>query len=174
MLTDVQRAIAWARKHAAEHGGDPSRIVLTGGSAGGHLAALAALAGDPAVRAAVPLYGRFDFIDRNHLLRGNREAIRRFEGEKVMPPGADDALWDRASPIAQVRGDAPPMLVIHGRQDCLLPAEEAAAFVVAQRGAGGEVDHVELSGGQHAFDVFESALTAGHVRAARHWLSQKV
>jgi acetyl esterase/lipase len=42
MLGDVQRAVAWMRAHAADYGADPARIVLGGGSAGGHLALLAA------------------------------------------------------------------------------------------------------------------------------------
>ena len=42
MLADVKRAVAWMRAHAAEYGADPNRIVLSGASAGGHLALLAA------------------------------------------------------------------------------------------------------------------------------------
>ena len=72
-IEDVKRAIAWIKEHIAEHGGDPDYIVITGGSAGGHLAALAALTpNDPAyqpgfedadttVQAAVPHYGVYDF-----------------------------------------------------------------------------------------------------------------
>ena len=74
-LVDVKRAIAWVREHAAEYGADPDFICLTGGSAGGHLCALAALtADDPAyqpgfedadtsVAAAVPFYGVYDLTD---------------------------------------------------------------------------------------------------------------
>jgi hypothetical protein len=47
MLGDVQRAIAWLKAQAGEYGLDPGKIVLGGGSAGGHLALLAAYtAGD--------------------------------------------------------------------------------------------------------------------------------
>ncbi|MCA1661148.1 MAG: alpha/beta hydrolase fold domain-containing protein [Novosphingobium sp.] len=186
MLTDVLRAIAWTKAHIAEHGGDPARVALTGGSAGGHLTALGALAHDRAeakpgfadvdcaVCAAVPCYGRFDFTDRQELWGRNHESMRRFEADKVMPADADDALWDLASPIALVRGDAPPMLVVHGCHDTLIPYEEGAAFAHAQREAGGSVDHIELAGGQHAFDMMQSALTWGHVRALRHWLERRV
>ncbi len=42
-IVDVKRAIAWVKEHIVEYGGDPDFVVITGGSAGGHLAALAAL-----------------------------------------------------------------------------------------------------------------------------------
>ena len=74
-LIDVKRAIAWVRENIADYGGDPDFIAITGGSAGGHLAALAALTpndptfqpgfedADTAVHAAAPLYGVYDFTD---------------------------------------------------------------------------------------------------------------
>jgi acetyl esterase/lipase len=186
MLTDVLRAIVWAKANVAQYGGDPSRIALTGGSAGGHLTALGVLAHDRAeakpgfadadcsVKAAVPCYGRFDFTDRHNLWGRNHASLRKWEADRIMAPEVDEAGWDLASPIALVRGDAPPMLVIHGAHDTLIPVTEGAAFARAQREAGGSVDHIELSGGQHAFDIMESALTWGHVRAVHRWLTRHV
>ena len=186
MLTDVLRAIVWAKANVAQYGGDPARIALTGGSAGGHLTALGVLAHDRAaakpgfaeadctVQAAVPCYGRFDFTDRLNLWGRNHASLRKWEADKIMAPGASDADWDLASPIALVRADAPPMLVIHGAHDTLIPVAEGAAFAKAQREAGGSVDHIELGSGQHAFDTMESALTWGHVRAVRAWLERHV
>ena len=73
MVADAKRAVAWVRGHAAELGVDPGRIVLAGGSAGGHLSLLAAYAHDdpaltppeltgtdPQVRAVASLYGQVD------------------------------------------------------------------------------------------------------------------
>ena len=186
MLTDVLRAIVWAKANVAKYGGDPARIALTGGSAGGHLTSLGALAHDRAeakpgfaeadcsVQAAVPCYGRFDFTDRLNLWGRNHSSLRKFEADKIMAPGASDADWNLASPIALVRADAPPMLVIHGRHDTLIPFTEGAAFAQAQREAGGSVDYIELSSGQHAFDTLASALAWGHVRAVRTWLERHV
>ena len=71
-IVDAKRAVAWVKEHIAEHGGDPSFVAVSGGSAGGHLCALLALsAGDPAfqpgfeeldtsVQACVPFYGVMD------------------------------------------------------------------------------------------------------------------
>ena len=186
MLTDVLRAIVWVKANVANYGGDPARIALSGGSAGGHLTALGALAHDRAeakpgfaeadctVQAAVPNYGRFDFTDRFNLWGRNHASLRKWEADKIMAPNPNDAAWDLASPIALVRADAPPMLVIHGRHDTLIPVAEGAAFANAQREAGGSIDHIELNGGQHAFETMESALTWGHVRAVHTWLMRHV
>ncbi|HEU5111285.1 MAG TPA: alpha/beta hydrolase, partial [Micromonosporaceae bacterium] len=69
----LKRALAWVREHGPEYGADPSFVVVTGGSAGGHLAALLALSqNDPAfqpgfedadtsVQGCVPHYGVYDF-----------------------------------------------------------------------------------------------------------------
>ena len=74
-LVDVKRVIAWVREHVSEYGGDATQLFMTGGSAGGHLTALAALTGnDPAfqpgfegsdttITAAMPLYGDYDWLD---------------------------------------------------------------------------------------------------------------
>ena len=76
-VVDVKRAIAWVREHADEYGVDPDRICIAGGSAGGHLCALAALTADDrslqpgfedadtSVAAAAPFYGVYDFLDEN-------------------------------------------------------------------------------------------------------------
>src|SRR6476469_6017200 len=76
-IVDVKRALAWIKENIAEHGGDPDFVAITGGSAGGHLCALAALTAhlpefqpgfedaDTAVAAAVPFYGIYDFVDRD-------------------------------------------------------------------------------------------------------------
>ena len=71
-IVDVKRAFAWIRAHIDEYGGDPDFVCVTGGSAGGHLAALTALSAneprfqpgfehvDTTVAAAVPFYGVYD------------------------------------------------------------------------------------------------------------------
>ena len=86
-LVDCKRALAWIRAHIAEYGGDPDFVVVTGGSAGGHLAAMMGLtANDPefqpgfedvdtSVRAMIPFYGVFDWTGTRPL-RQRRPARR--------------------------------------------------------------------------------------------------
>ena len=184
-IVDVKRAIAWVKDNIADHGGDPDYIVITGGSAGGHLAALAALTpGDPqfqpgfedadtSVQAAVPFYGVYDFAGSTGLANavGMRDA---FLGPRVMRTTWEDApdTYEAASPILRVTPDAPDFFVIHGELDSLVAVEQARLFVAElRRTSGTSVVYAELPGAQHAFDVFHSIRSAHTVRAVDRYLT---
>jgi acetyl esterase/lipase len=184
-IVDVKRAIAWVRAHASEHGADPSFVCITGGSAGGHLAALAALtANDPAYQpgfeaadtrlaAAVPFYGVYDLVDRQKL-RGRAPMLPHLVRRvfKVTPEASPD-LFENASPLARIHSDAPPFLVIHGTHDALVFVEEARAFVAALREKSrAPVLYAEFPGGQHAFDTFHSPRAAEAVHAVTAFLER--
>jgi acetyl esterase/lipase len=185
-LVDLKRALAWTREHAEEYGGDPNFIVVTGGSAGGHLTALVALTqndpeyqpgfedADTSVYAAVPYYGVYDFTGRNHVRRGVDEwGMRRFLERSVMKTKlADDPEgWAKASPLDRITPDDPPMFVIHGRNDTLVPVPEARHFVEKLRATANEpVVYAELPGAQHAFDIFPSVRTAHIIRAIERYV----
>src|SRR3954470_22349516 len=178
-LVDLKRAIAWIRDNIQEYGGDPSFIAVTGGSAGGHLTAILALtANDPAfqpgfedvdtsVQAAVPFYGIYDVA--NEL--GAKET--KWRTDSLMKNyvfksslASDRERWRSASPLANVRADAPPFFVIHGSNDTLAPLSEARAFVERLRDVSeSKVVYAELPGTQHAFDLFPSIRSAHVVRA---------
>ena len=158
-VDDVKAAVTWVRDHADELGADPDFIVLTGGSAGGHLAALAALDPETRVQGCVPHYGIYDFLDR-HRARG-RNSLEGFFAKAVMKssPADDPEAWDAASPIAQVGPDAPPFFVLHGSFDSMAYVTEARVFVDALRSASTEpVVYAELPAAQHAFDTFHTCL----------------
>ena len=164
-LADLKRAIAWIRAGAAEHGAAPSFIAVAGGSAGGHLAALAALTGgDPAyqpgfetadtrVQACLPVYGVHD------LLAADRRPKWPYLATHVLKvtPEADPEAWRRGSPVHCARADRPPFLVAHGGADSLVRPEESRRLVAALRAAGGPaVGHAELPGATHGFDSIHS------------------
>jgi acetyl esterase/lipase len=182
-LVDAKRAMKWIRENIAHYGGDPDWVAVTGGSAGGHLSALFALtANDPRfqpgfedvdtrVRAAVPFYGIYDFADRRSV-RG-RSSMRGMLERYVMPAKLDEdpELWDSASPICHVSGDAPPFFVIHGDQDALAFVEDARLFVSALREASpNPVVYAEVPHAQHAFDVFHSERSAETIGAVHRFL----
>lgn len=179
-LVDVKAALAWIRAHIAEYGGDPNRVVITGGSAGGHLAATAALtmndpqyqpgfeAADTSVLAAVPLYPPTDLVPL-FTFRGRR-ASRWADRTAALvfgaSPSVDPARFRDWSPIALVTPGAVPFLVIQGTADNLVPVEQARAFVDALRAIPGQrVVYVELPGAPHAFEVFHSVRSEAAVGA---------
>lgn len=172
-LIDLKAGLAWIRQHAEEWGIDPDFIAVTGGSAGGHLAALMALtANDPeyqpgfeeadtSLQAAVPIYGVYDFTSR---LGTNRLPFwyRRLESQ-IMKAFRDEEpeKFRRASPVARIHAEAPPFFIVHGDRDTLAPVEEARDFANELAGVSkAPVIYAELSGAQHAFDLFCSPRTA--------------
>ena len=149
---DVKRVIAWAREHAAGHGGDPARVLVVGGSAGGNLAVFAALTpNDPAyqpgfeqvdtkVLAAISLYGYY---------------------------GPSESREPSSAPAAHLRRDAPPCLLVHGDRDTIVLVQHARAFATRLRSASeGPVVYAELPDAQHTFDLFHSIRCEAVVDAA--------
>ncbi len=182
-LIDVKRALAWIKRNGAEYGADPAFVIVTGGSAGGHLAALVALtANDPeyqpgfeevdtTVQGCVPFYGVYDFLDR-HGERG-KASMAPFLQRLVMKSCPVEAReqWDKASPIARVHAAAPPFFVIHGTHDSLAYVEDTRHFVAALRAVSRQpVIYAELPGAQHAFDVFHSTRSAYAVEAVTRFV----
>jgi len=183
-LIDLKAGLGWIRDHADDWGIDPGFIAVTGGSAGGHLAALMALTvGDPeyqpgfenadtSVQAAVPVYGVYDFTSR---LGPNRLPFwyRRLEQQIMKAFRSEEPdKFRRASPIERIHPDAPPFLVIHGDRDTLAPVEEARYFAAElDRVSNAPVHYAELRGAQHAFDLFCSPRTAHMLDAVLRFLN---
>ena len=182
-LIDLKRAIAWIRTHGAEYGANPDFVVVTGGSAGGHLASLVALTAncpeyqpgfehvDTSVRACVPFYGVYDFTDRHGHYR-NPGLLRLLE-RRVMKQSFRDSpdAFHRASPMSCVTASAPPFFVIHGDRDTLVPVAEARRFVETLSDAGVPVVYAEVPGAQHAFEIFPSLRTTLVVRGVERFLA---
>ena len=180
-VIDVKRALAWVKENVEQYGGDPGFIVITGGSAGGHLSSLVALsANDPefqpgfedvdtTVQGCVPYYGVYDLEQET----GTKSARVRHETvlTRLVMKTKDAEPFRKAAPIARVHADAPPFLVIHGRNDTLVPVQEARLLVERLRATSpGPVLYLELPGTQHAFDVFPSVRSDAVVRAVARFL----
>jgi acetyl esterase/lipase len=171
-LVDIKRALAWIRAHAEDYGIDPNFIVVTGGSAGGHLTALMGLTcndplyqpefeqADTSIQVAVPFYGVYDFTDHLNLMPSTFRK-RLLEPWVMKAFFADEPeKFEKASPLFQVHRDAPPFLIIHGDRDTLAPVEYAREFAKKLKACSQKpVLYAELAGAQHAFDVFTSPRT---------------
>lgn len=169
-LIDVKRALAWVKVNIATYGGDPDFVVIGGGSAGGHLASLAALtAGCPEyqpgftdvdlrVQGCVSYYGVYDFVDDDRAFQ-HRAFHDLLLARIVMKQriSTNRAAYQRASPVCQVRADAPPFLLVHGDRDSLAPIAQARRFRDALAAvSAAPVGWIELPGAQHAFELFPS------------------
>jgi acetyl esterase/lipase len=183
-IIDVKKAIAWTRENIASYGGDPSYLVITGGSAGGHLAALAALTpgepdyqpgfeeADTSVAGCVPFYGVYDLGG----ITGLKSAIAmrdHFLGPRVFKEDPKTHLDDfvKASPLAHVSPDAPDFFVLHGANDSLVDVRQARAFVEKLKAESkATVTYAEFPGTQHAFEVFGSIRSHHVIRAVERWL----
>lgn len=183
-IVDVKRAIAWIHEHIAEYGGDPGYVAITGGSAGGHLASLAALtANDPeyqpgfedadtTVQVAVPHYGVYDLAGST----GLRSAVGmrdQFLAPRVMQTSWEESpeVYEAASPILRITPDAPDFFVLHGTNDTLVSVEQARLFVQRLREVSeATVVYAELPGAQHAYDIFHSVRSGHVVRAIDRYL----
>lgn len=178
MIVDVKRAIAWVREHISGHGGDPGFIAITGGSAGGHLAALAALsANDPdyqpgftevdtTLAAAVPLYGVHDFSR-------DTQGLWALLEHKVIGTSyaTDERTWRQASPLLRVGPDSPPFLVVHGSTDAIVGVGQSRMLAGALTAGSVRAGYAELPHAQHGFDTFATARTAHTVDAVHRFLA---
>jgi acetyl esterase/lipase len=181
-IVDVKRALAWVKENIAEYGGDPDFVAITGGSAGGHLTALAALTpndpqwqpgfedADTSVVAAVPIYGRYDWFTRKGAGRPEFIAIlQRYIVKKRFAEHRD--VYLEASPITKVRSDAPPFFVLHGADDSIIPVREGRDFVAALKSVStNTVAYSEIPHAQHAFDFFGSPHGHFTATAVAHFL----
>jgi acetyl esterase/lipase len=181
-IVDVKRALAWVRAHAREHGADPDFIVVSGNSAGGHLASLAALTpgerawqpgfadADTSVAACLSFYGIYDFRAGND--HWHNPGLQQLLERHVMKarPTDEPARFEQASPIAHVGAHAPPFLVVHGERDTLVPVAEARGFVTAlRRASAAACAYIEVPGAQHAFEVFPSVRTLHLLRGLQRF-----
>lgn len=183
-IVDVKRALAWVKANIADYGGDPNFIAITGGSAGGHLSALAALTpndpqfqpgfedADTSVQAAVPFYGIYDFTRLDDSLHAMMPGLLIKSIIKQRPSTHLQTFAD-ASPIHRVNADAPPFFVLHGKNDSLAFVEQARAFTTRLREVSNQpVVYAELPYTQHAFDIFGSARAAHAAVAVEQFLAE--
>jgi arylformamidase len=152
---DVLDGVAATHQAVSQYGGKPGRIFITGHSAGGHLAALAALRDDwqgkrnlPAnvIAGALPISGSYDFGE------GSGFTTRpRFLG------APDSGAENTASPLHYVRRGAPAFLIAWGENDFPHLRRQAEEFAARLSAAGVEAETLVLPGCDHLGASYDSA-----------------
>lgn len=193
MVENLKQGIRWVKANADTYGVDPDRIGMFGASAGAHLASLAAILADPAdpssadllrrqstqVQALTLFFPPTDFLDWNGQLGPfEREPYLLFsdgiEGKSI------EQIQDIAgklSPARQVIPGLPPIYLVHGDIDPVVPVQQAHNFEKALKEKGNDVELFIKQGGGHfwltipeeilsASNFFQQRLTTGTTRTA--------
>ena len=173
---DVQTAIRWVKKHAAEFKGDPDHIALLGYSAGGHLVTLAGTRADvdTQVQAVAAMAPPTDLVADNERRGGASTSMRAlFNLESTNLTDSVRAVFKENSPLTYVKAGLPPFLILQGSADKTVPAEQSAAFQKALKAAGVDCEMILVPEGQHRIADWTRFDPAWQTKLVT-WLNEKL
>jgi acetyl esterase/lipase len=182
-LEDVQRAIRFVRFNAKTFGIDPARLGGVAGSSGGHLVALAATLAAPGNPADADAVNREPATLQALVLRAaptDLASIGTLEGTAFVTSYMDatasqQAAYAAASPLKQVSAKTPPVLMIHGDADKIVPFAQSTALRDALQAAGVATRLITIPGGEHGVDFGSPRPRAGwpdYLKEEVSWLDQ--
>lgn len=150
---DVLEAAKWFRDRAADYKVDPNQIIVTGDSAGGHLAMMVGMAPESAglgptikIAAIVNFYGISDLPDQ---LQGPH--LQSYAVTWIPDQPDRMELAKKLSPVTYVRKGLPPLLSIHGDSDPTVPYDQSVRLTKELKTAGDQAELITVPGGQHGF-----------------------
>ncbi len=176
-LQDPRAAIRWLREHAADYGLDPRRIVIAGGSSGGHVAALVGTTAAPAdentssrVQGVIDLYGPSDLLTMPPNVPGPGKTdadLAKANGAVLLGGIVRDRpeLARTASALHQVSADDPPFLILHGDADPQVPLDQSRRLHARLREAGVPSELVVLPGAGHGGKAFDTPEVRAAIKA---------
>jgi acetyl esterase/lipase len=152
-IDDCRDSLRWLEQNGARYGLDTRHIFLSGGSAGGHLAAYVALeAGGSQIKAVCLLYPATDLIGF-----ANQDAkhgyLPDFLGGSVNEKRAEAI---QGSPVDHVRRNAPPFLIFHGDKDALVPIAQSKELNDKLHAVGVESHLIVVPGKGHGFSLTDA------------------
>lgn len=165
-VEDAQRAVRFVRYNAARFRINPDRIGALGGSSGGHLALLLAVMDNEGqlddtsevnrvsakVQTVAALYPSTDFV---RIARSGSPYTDLFQHRLTNrnlernPDSEEERIYRAASPISYVTDDDPPVLLIHGDQDTVVPFSQSEVFKEALEQENVDVKLIRMPGGGH-------------------------
>lgn len=170
-INDCKAAILWLRKHAAEYNLDVTRIGAWGHSAGGHLTALLGTTGDilefkddgniidpsrsTAVQAAVDWAGPTDFdtIASHQGPNAKLDFSDPHGPVAVLLAGKSPSVRTAAGAVSHLSKDDPPLLLVHGKEDDVVPAEQSVELCDKMKALGMQVDCLIIPSEGHALST---------------------
>jgi len=177
-VEDCLCALQWVKRNAEQYNLDTSRIVVTGNSAGGHLALTTGMVPkstgldlecqiqeELGVAAIINWYGITDVGD---LLSGKNTKSYAVRWMGSLPDRLDIAR--RVSPLSYVRADLPPILTIHGDADPTVPYQHAVRLHAELERVGVNNHLHTVPGGRHG--GFNRDQTVQIFETIRHFLAQ--
>jgi len=180
-VEDCRCALRWLIQHAKEYGVDVNKIVVSGDSAGGHLALttgmLPASAGldrecpgpdNLNVAAIVNWYG---ISDVSELLDGPN--MKAYAVQWLGSASDREQIARRVSPLTYVRAGLPPVLTIHGDADPTVPYTQSVRLHKALTDAGVANELMTIPGGKHGFDCCTLAQRTSAYAKIREFLTRQ-
>jgi len=187
-VTDCKDAARFLVKNAAQYGLDPDRMGVWGGSAGGHLSLMTGLADndlfpgdkmladiDPKFRCIASYFPAVSFL-KPELMKG-----ANFERPQRVIPLLGGLLEEKhevaalLSPTEHIRKDSPPVLVLHGDNDTILPIAHSHYFMDVAKKCGAEADLLIVKDGGHSFGGKNIAPTMSEInRIAADFIISKL
>lgn len=157
-VEDARCALLYLIKNAKELNIDVNKIVVMGGSAGGHLALMAGLLGNDhrfdgncpgvenvKVAAIIDKYGITDVWDWGYGTKITSKSATRWLGDKAK----DQKFAMSVSPITYVNKNSPPVFIVHGDADPVVPYQQSVDLHKKLVDAGVKTEFVTVEGGEH-------------------------
>jgi acetyl esterase/lipase len=179
MLEDMHRSVRFIRKNARDYGIDSSRLGITGGSAGGHLALMQGCAGKDGkseasdlveressrVQAVVSFYPPTDFLnwgEKGKVMLGTHATVpvkgafdfhvlnpKTRSFELITDETRRQEIGKEISPITHVAKSNPPTLLIHGDKDTIVPLQQSETMAAKMKEAGATCELIIGKGRGH-------------------------
>ncbi|MBC7938006.1 MAG: alpha/beta hydrolase [Rhizobacter sp.] len=157
-VEDIRCALIYLVKNAAALNIDPNKIVIMGGSAGGHLALMGGLLANDhrfdgncpgveniKVAAIIDKYGITDVWDWGYGKNVTSKSATRWLGDKAN----DQKFAASVSPISYVTKNSPPTFIVHGDADPTVPYQQSVELHKKFKEVGVTTEFITVEGGQH-------------------------